>query len=71
MTAPAIERLGDVRMDEVRLTTPVTDADLAGLKLGDVRSLPLSSVNVSVPSCRSISSAMRSVTCAQMSTTLL
>ena len=36
MTAPAIERLGDVRMDEVRLTTPVTDADLAGLKLGDV-----------------------------------
>ena len=31
-----IERLDDVRMDEVRLTTPVTDADLARLKLGDV-----------------------------------
>ncbi len=35
MTAP-IERLDDVRMDEVRLTTPVADAELAGLKLGDV-----------------------------------
>ena len=31
-----IERLDDVRMDEVRLTTPVADADLARLKLGDV-----------------------------------
>src|SRR5512132_3829930 len=34
--APIIERLADVRMDEVRLTTPVADADLARLKLGDV-----------------------------------
>jgi L(+)-tartrate dehydratase beta subunit len=32
----AIERLDDVRMDEVRLTTPVADAELARLKLGDV-----------------------------------
>ena len=29
-------RLGDVAMDEVHLTTPVTDADIARLKLGDV-----------------------------------
>ncbi|HEV8639571.1 MAG TPA: fumarate hydratase C-terminal domain-containing protein [Methylomirabilota bacterium] len=36
MTAPAIERLDDVAMDQVRLTTPVGDADLARLKLGDV-----------------------------------
>ena len=36
MTDAAIERLDDVRMDEVRLTTPVADADLARLKLGDV-----------------------------------
>ena len=34
MRTPA--RLDDVRMDEVRLTTPVSDADLARLKLGDV-----------------------------------
>src|SRR4029453_16743939 len=32
----AIERLDDVRMDEVVLTTPVREADLARLKLGDV-----------------------------------
>jgi L(+)-tartrate dehydratase beta subunit len=31
-----IERLDDVTMDEVRLTTPVSDADIARLKLGDV-----------------------------------
>ncbi len=36
MTARAIERLDDVAMDEVRLTTPVGEADLARLKLGDV-----------------------------------
>ena len=35
VSAP-IERLDDVRMDEVVLTTPVSDADLARLKLGDV-----------------------------------
>jgi L(+)-tartrate dehydratase beta subunit len=29
-------RLDDVAMDEVRLTTPVADADIARLKLGDV-----------------------------------
>jgi len=29
-------RLDDVRMDEVRLRTPVTEADIARLKLGDV-----------------------------------
>ena len=29
-------RLDDVRMDEVRLTTPVSEADIARLKLGDV-----------------------------------
>jgi L(+)-tartrate dehydratase beta subunit len=29
-------RLDDVRMDEVHLTTPVSDADIARLKLGDV-----------------------------------
>lgn len=29
-------RLDDVAMDEVRLTTPVSDADIARLKLGDV-----------------------------------
>lgn len=32
----AYERLDQVRMDEVHLTTPVSDADLARLKLGDV-----------------------------------
>ena len=32
----AYERLDQVRMDEVHLTTPVPDADLARLKLGDV-----------------------------------
>ena len=32
----AIERLDDVRMDRVVLTTPVSDADIARLKLGDV-----------------------------------
>jgi L(+)-tartrate dehydratase beta subunit len=32
----AIERLDDVRMDEVELTTPVSEADAARLKLGDV-----------------------------------
>ena len=31
-----IERLDDVAMDEVRLATPVGDADIARLKLGDV-----------------------------------
>jgi len=31
-----IARLDDVVMDEVRLTTPVADADIARLKLGDV-----------------------------------
>ena len=31
-----IERLDDVAMDEVTLTTPVSDADVARLKLGDV-----------------------------------
>jgi len=35
VSAP-IERLDDVRMDRVVLTTPVSDADLARLKLGDV-----------------------------------
>jgi L(+)-tartrate dehydratase beta subunit len=35
VSAP-IERLDDVRMDRVVLTTPVSDADLASLKLGDV-----------------------------------
>ncbi len=34
MSAP--RRLDDVRMDEVHLTTPVGDADLTRLKLGDV-----------------------------------
>ena len=34
--SPTIGRLDDVRMDEVHLTTPVTDAALARLKLGDV-----------------------------------
>ena len=29
-------RLADVAMNEVRLTTPVTDADIRGLQLGDV-----------------------------------
>ena len=29
-------RLDDIAMDEVRLTTPVSEADIAGLKLGDV-----------------------------------
>jgi L(+)-tartrate dehydratase beta subunit len=32
----AIERLDDVRMDEVHLTTPVADDRIARLKLGDV-----------------------------------
>jgi L(+)-tartrate dehydratase beta subunit len=32
----AIERLDDVAMDEVHLTTPVSDAAIAALKLGDV-----------------------------------
>lgn len=32
----AIERLDDVAMDEVHLTTPVAGADLARLKLGDI-----------------------------------
>ncbi|HEX2439072.1 MAG TPA: fumarate hydratase C-terminal domain-containing protein [Methylomirabilota bacterium] len=36
MTARAIERLDDVRLREVHLTTPVTDDALAGLELGDV-----------------------------------
>jgi L(+)-tartrate dehydratase beta subunit len=31
-----IARLDDVTMDEVTLTTPVSDADIARLKLGDV-----------------------------------
>jgi L(+)-tartrate dehydratase beta subunit len=31
-----VTRLDDLPMDEVRLTTPVADADLARLKLGDV-----------------------------------
>jgi L(+)-tartrate dehydratase beta subunit len=31
-----IQRLDDVAMDEVRLTTPVSEADLTRLKLGDV-----------------------------------
>lgn len=34
MSAP--RRLDDVRLDEVRLTTPVSAADIARLKLGDV-----------------------------------
>jgi L(+)-tartrate dehydratase beta subunit len=34
MTSPL--RLEDVRLDEVHLTTPVSEADLARLKLGDV-----------------------------------
>jgi len=34
--SPTIGRLDDVRMDEVHLTTPVADAALARLKLGDV-----------------------------------
>jgi len=29
-------RLADVEMKEVRLTTPVSDADIARLELGDV-----------------------------------
>jgi L(+)-tartrate dehydratase beta subunit len=33
---PAVARLDDVRMDEVHLATPVGDAELARLKLGDV-----------------------------------
>ena len=32
----AYQRLDDVRMDEVHLTTPVGDAELARLKLGDI-----------------------------------
>ena len=36
MSGPAPLRLDDVAMDEVRLTAPVTDADIARLKLGDV-----------------------------------
>ncbi len=34
--AGAISRLDDVRMDEVHLRTPVSEADLVRLKLGDV-----------------------------------
>jgi L(+)-tartrate dehydratase beta subunit len=33
---PTVARLDDVRMREVHLTTPVGEADLAGLELGDV-----------------------------------
>jgi len=36
VTAKAIQRLDDVAMDEVRLPTPVSDTDIARLKLGDV-----------------------------------
>jgi L(+)-tartrate dehydratase beta subunit len=36
VTRPAVERLDDIAMDEVHLTTPVADADLDRLKLGDV-----------------------------------
>ena len=36
MTTQPIQRLDDVAMDEVRLATPVSDADIARLKLGDV-----------------------------------
>jgi len=36
VTGRAIERLDDVRLREVHLTTPVTDDALAGLELGDV-----------------------------------
>jgi L(+)-tartrate dehydratase beta subunit len=36
VTDRTIERLDDVRMREVHLTTPVTDDALAGLELGDV-----------------------------------
>jgi L(+)-tartrate dehydratase beta subunit len=36
VSAPAIQRLDDVRMREVHLTTPVGDSDLAALELGDV-----------------------------------
>jgi L(+)-tartrate dehydratase beta subunit len=32
----SVDRLDDVRMDEVHLTTPVSDADIDNLKLGDV-----------------------------------
>ena len=34
--APGSPRLQDVKMNEVRLTTPVSDADIARLELGDV-----------------------------------
>ena len=33
---PGGPRLSDVQMTEVRLTTPVSDADIASLKLGDI-----------------------------------
>ena len=36
MSMTPIQRLDDVAMDEVRLATPVSDADIARLKLGDV-----------------------------------
>jgi L(+)-tartrate dehydratase beta subunit len=36
VTAGAPTRLDDIAMDEVRLTTPVSEAALEGLKLGDV-----------------------------------
>ena len=36
MSTTPIQRLDDVAMDEVRLATPVSDADIARLKLGDV-----------------------------------
>jgi L(+)-tartrate dehydratase beta subunit len=33
---PSIERLGDVRVSEISLRTPVSDADVQALELGDV-----------------------------------
>lgn len=36
MSGAAPERLDDIAMDEVRLTTPVPEADIRRLKLGDV-----------------------------------
>jgi L(+)-tartrate dehydratase beta subunit len=36
VTAQPVQRLDDVAMDEVRLATPVSDTDIARLKLGDV-----------------------------------
>jgi len=40
----AAMRLDDIAMDEVRLTTPVSDAAIAQLKLGDIVYLELPSV---------------------------